>query len=192
MVGHSNELMYISLSKADAFPKAMSIQSLFGKYCSGNLFAHDMRINDIVKEMKRGAHEEPNSQGLESCRSNSASPTAQVSPKTLHVGRHIDTITITERERLGLQECHEPQELMTKRASAQKPLELLASEDDDGTGENESQETNASFTSALSIRHSAVRCDAYDRMLQNYHGIGWNSIELISVGCNHSVEETEL
>ncbi|KAM6480720.1 hypothetical protein HDV62DRAFT_381286 [Trichoderma sp. SZMC 28011] len=171
---------------------AMSIQSLFGKYCSGNLFAHDMRINDIVKEMKRGAHEEPNSQGLESCRSNSASPTAQVSPKTLHVGRHIDTITITERERLGLQECHEPQELMTKRASAQKPLELLASEDDDGTGENESQETNASFTSALSIRHSAVRCDAYDRMLQNYHGIGWNSIELISVGCNHSVEETEL
>lgn len=104
----------------------------------------------------------------------------------------MDTITITERERPGHKECHEPQELMTKGAFTQKPLELLASEDDDGTGENESQETNASFTSVLSTHHSSVRCDAYDRMLQNYHGIGWNSIELISVGCNHSVEETEL
>ncbi|KAJ4855696.1 beta-lactamase superfamily domain-containing protein [Trichoderma breve] len=119
---------------------AMSIKSLFGKYCSGSIFAHDMRINNLVKEMKRHIHEEQNSQG----------------------------------------------------ASAQKPLELLASEDDDGTGENESQETNASFTSVLSTHHSSVRCDAYDRMLQNYYGIGWNSIELISVGCNHSVEETEL
>ncbi|OPB40584.1 hypothetical protein A0O28_0006640 [Trichoderma guizhouense] len=171
---------------------AMSIESLFGKYCSDNIFVHDMRINNIVKEMKRRAHEEPNSQGLESCRSNSASPTAQVSPKALHVGGHMDTITITERERPGHKECHEPQELMTKGAFTQKPLELLASEDDDGTGENESQETNASFTSVLSTHHSSVRCDAYDRMLQNYHGIGWNSIELISVGCNHSVEETEL
>ncbi|KKP02916.1 artemis protein [Trichoderma harzianum] len=171
---------------------AMSIQSLFGKYCSGNLFAHDLRINNLVKEMKRHIHEEPNSQGLESYRSNSASPTAQVSPKALRVGGHIDTITITERERPGHNECHEPQELITKGTSTQKSIELLASEDDDVAGENESQGSNASFTSVLSTRHSSVRCDAYDRMLQNYHGIGWNSIELISVGCNHSVEETEL
>ncbi|KAL6825468.1 beta-lactamase-like protein [Trichoderma sp. SZMC 28015] len=171
---------------------AMSIESLFGKYCSGNIFAHDMRINNIVKEMKRRAHEEPKSQGLESCRSNSASPTAQVSRKALHVGGHIDTVIISEHERPGQKECHEPQELITKEASTQKSLKLLASEDDDVAGENESQESNASLTSALSIRHSSVRCDAYDRMLQNYHGIGWNSIELISVGCNHTVEETEL
>lgn len=192
MVGHLNELMYICLSKADAFPIAMSIESLFGKYCSGNIFAHDMRITNIMKEMERRSHEEPNSQGLESCRSNSASPTAQVSPKALHVGDHIDTVTVTEREGPVQKECHEPRELLTKGASTQMSLELLASEDDEVTGENESQESNASLTSALSIRHSSLRCDAYDRMLQNYHGIGWNSIELISVGCNHSVEETEL
>ncbi|KAL6811847.1 hypothetical protein V8C40DRAFT_283813 [Trichoderma camerunense] len=171
---------------------AMSIESLFGKYCSGNIFAHDMRIANIVKEMERRSHEEPDSQGLESCRSNSASPTAQVSPKALHVGDHIDTVTITEREGPVQKDCHEPRSSMTKEAPMRKPLELLASENESVTGENESQETNASFTSALSVRHSSVRCDAYDRMLQNYHGIGWNSIELISVGCNHSVEETEL
>ncbi|PKK49354.1 hypothetical protein CI102_6151 [Trichoderma harzianum] len=171
---------------------AMSIESLFGKYCSDNIFAHDIRINNIVKEMKRRAHEEPNSQGLESCRSNSASPTAQVSPNAPHHGGLRDTVIITEREGPVKKECHGPRELITKGASTQKSIELLTSEDDDVAGENESQESNASFTSVLSTRHSPVRCDAYDRMLQNYHGIGWNSIELISVGCNHSVEETEL
>ncbi|KAF3070293.1 Protein artemis [Trichoderma lentiforme] len=171
---------------------AMSIESLFGKYCSGNMFAHDMRINNLVKERAKLAHEEPNSQGLESCRSNSASPTAQMPPNAAHGGGRRDTVTITEREGPVQKDCHEPRSLMTKEAPMRKPLELLASENESVTGENESQETNASFTSALSVRHSSVRCDAYDRMLQNYHGIGWNSIELISVGCNHSVEETEL
>lgn len=192
MVGHSNELTYICLSKADAFPIAMSIESLFGKYCSGNMFTHDMRINNLTKEIKKQVREEPESQGLESCGSNSASPTAQMSPIAPHCGGQRDTITITKREGPVQKECHEPQEMMTKGASTQKSLELFASGDDDVAGETESQETNASFTSTLSVRHSAVRCDAYDRMLQNYHGFGWNSIELISVGCNHSVEEKEL
>ncbi|KAL7953632.1 beta-lactamase-like protein [Trichoderma compactum] len=167
---------------------SMSIESLFGKYCSGNMFTHDMRINNLAKEMKKHVREEPESQELESCGSNSASPTAQMSPNAPDCGGRRDT----EREGAVQKECHEPQEMMAKGASTQRSLGLLASEDESATGENESEETSASLTSALSVRHSSVRCDAYDRMLQNYHGIGWNSIELISVGCNHSVEEKEL
>ncbi|KAL6699451.1 hypothetical protein J3F84DRAFT_392903 [Trichoderma pleuroticola] len=171
---------------------AMSIESLFGKYCSGNMFAHDMRINNLAKEMRRHAREAPESQGLERCGSNSASPAAQMSPNAPHSGGHRDTVTITEREGPIQKECHEPRELMTVGAFTQKSFEPLAIEDDSVTGENESQETNASFTSTLSVQHSSVRCDAYDLMLQNYYGFGWNSIELISVGYNHSVEEKEL
>ncbi|EHK26812.1 uncharacterized protein TRIVIDRAFT_211265 [Trichoderma virens Gv29-8] len=152
--------------------KAMSIESLFGKHCSGDVFAHDMRINNIRKQMKQSACEELNSQRLENYCSIFASPTSQMSPSAFHG-------------------CHKSQDATAKPATTQKSLQPLVSENGDATGGNESQETNAS-TSALTIRNSSVRCDAYNQMLQNYHGIGWNSIELISVDSNHSVEETEL
>lgn len=58
--------------------------------------------------------------------------------------------------------------------------------------ENDSQNTTTSLTSVLSIRHSSTRLDAYKRMLQNCRGTEWNSIELISTGCNHSAVEQEL
>jgi hypothetical protein len=63
---------------------------------------------------------------------------------------------------------------------------------DSANSEDDSQASNSSLISTLSKHHSVMRREAYDRMLQNYHGIAWNSIELISAGCNHSVAETEL
>ncbi|KAL7914284.1 hypothetical protein GGI35DRAFT_238792 [Trichoderma velutinum] len=171
---------------------AISIESLFGKYCSGNMFAHDIRINSLLREIKQRTCEEPHSQVSESCRSNSASPMARMSPNPPCGGELRDTITTTEHDGLIQKERHESRGLITDGASTQKSFGPLASEDNDVTSENESRETDVSFTSALSIRHSSMRCDAYDRMLQNYHGFGWNSVELISVDCNHSVEETEL
>ncbi|UKZ82982.1 hypothetical protein TrVFT333_010783 [Trichoderma virens FT-333] len=171
--------------------KAMSIESLFGKHCSGDVFAHDMRINNIRKQMKQSACEELNSQRLENYCSIFASPTSQMSPSAFHGCDPREAVTVAQYDGLVQKGCHKSQDATAKPATTQKSLQPLVSENGDATGGNESQETNAS-TSALTIRNSSVRCDAYNQMLQNYHGIGWNSIELISVGSNHSVEETEL
>ncbi|KAL7931533.1 beta-lactamase-like protein [Trichoderma chlorosporum] len=173
---------------------AMSIESLFGKYCSGKMFAHDMKVCNFEAQMKQGAGEEPGSQQLESISSESNSQLSYKSLNALYESKAEarDIIAVANDDNLVQKEGLEPQESEERRAATPKSLDLLVSEDNAATGENESQETNVSFTSALSARHSSVRCDAYDQMLQNYHGIGWNSIELISVGCNHSVEETEL
>ncbi|KAL7941391.1 beta-lactamase-like protein [Trichoderma barbatum] len=171
--------------------KAMSIETLFGKYCSGNMFAHDMEINSLEKQESQHAHEEPVSQGVESYSSNSASPMFPTSPIPHGCGPR-DTIPAVNHSVSVQREHHGPRDLVALDATAEKTSDPFVSDGDDATGEDDSQETNASFTSAPTIRHSSVRCDAYDWMLQNSNGIGWNSIELISAGCNHSVEETEL
>ncbi|PTB65522.1 hypothetical protein BBK36DRAFT_1201930 [Trichoderma citrinoviride] len=146
--------------------RGMSVESLFGKYCSSNRFAHDMRINSLAMQGIRRAREEPYSQG-ESCRSRSASPLICTSPSAVHGS--VSAVRDAVRER------------------SLEPLVVV--ESDSVNGEDDSQTTDASLTSSLSMRHSAIRRDAYDRMLQ---GTAWHSIELISTGCNHSFPETEL
>ena len=165
----------------------MSVESLFGKYCSSNRFAHDMRINSLAMQGIRRAREEPYSQG-ESCRSRSASPLICTSPSAVHgVGpRPI----IIQDDGPAPTDYHGQSVSAVRDAIRERSLEpLVVVESDSVNGEDDSQTTDASLTSTLSMHHSAIRRDAYDRMLQ---GTAWHSIELISTGCNHSFPETEL
>lgn len=169
----------------------MSIKSLFGKYCSSNRFAHDIKIDNLALQEMRHLREIPYSQG-KSCRSRSTSPLDLVSPIAALGPGLRDVIADVQDQGPAPAECHRQPVSKVGDAEGVKVLGPLVAESDSATGEEDSQVSNASLISTLSEHHSVMRREAYDRMLQNYHGIAWNSIELISTGCNHSVAETEL
>ncbi|PTB38498.1 hypothetical protein M441DRAFT_70873 [Trichoderma asperellum CBS 433.97] len=186
--------------------KAISIESLFGRYCSGNIFAHDIKVNDLTKQNIQTTADEPDTQRHESCSPSVSSPTGQASPRTSHTFRPKDVNRITERDSISLQrESGRSCNYKQRNTNAEKPVEPFEEQVDGAsllirewlsqchTGdENDSQNTATSLTPILSIRHSPARLDAYKRMLQNCRGTEWNSIELISTGCNHSAIEQEL
>lgn len=56
----------------------------------------------------------------------------------------------------------------------------------------DSQETEKSFTSTLSMRHSLARREAYYQMLENANTGDWTSIGLLSTNDSHTVMDEEL
>lgn len=97
-----------------------------------------------------------------------------------------------KRESTNAKKLAEPSEEQVEDASMLVQEWLSQCHTDNAENGNGSQDTTTSSTSVLSIRHSSTRLDAYERMLQNCRGTEWNSIELISTGCNHSAVEQEL
>lgn len=183
----------------------ISIESLFGPYCSGNIFAHDIKVNSLTKQNVQPTVDEIDAQRQESCSSSVLSFAGQASPRLSHALKPRDASPLSERD-IG-----PPQEVSdlpcgNNGATAEKSTEPFEEQVEDASllvqewlsqchtenDENDSQNTTTSLTSVLSIRHSSTRLDAYKRMLQNCRGTEWNSIELISTGCNHSAVEQEL
>lgn len=68
------------------------------------------------------------------------------------------------------------------------PDDAPIGEDDQG----ESQQTEKSFVSSLSMRHSLQRREAYYEMLHNSGTDGWSGFGLISTDGGHGVREREL
>lgn len=68
------------------------------------------------------------------------------------------------------------------------PDDAPASDEDQG----ESQQTEKSFVSTLSMRHSLQRREAYYEMLYNTGGESWSGFGLLSTDGGHSVLEKEL
>ncbi|KAL7805300.1 beta-lactamase-like protein [Trichoderma aethiopicum] len=184
-------ILSIASNQSKGAPPRMSIKSLFGKYCSSNRFAHDIKIDNLALQEMRHLHEMPYSQG-ESCRSRSPSPLELVSPIAALGPGLRDVIADVQDSDPAPAECHRQPVSKVRDAEGEEVSEPLAVEADSADGEDDSQMSNVSLISNLSEHHSVMRREAYDRMLQNYHGIAWNPIELISTGCNHSVAETEL
>jgi hypothetical protein len=99
----------------------------------------------------------------------------------------------------------DPKEVRALREHGRKPSLILSSpkcnistkrtyddtfEDDEDQGD--SQDTQRSFTSTLSARHSISRREAYYQMLDNANGGSWSSIALLSTDGGHSAQEKEL
>ncbi|KAH6609976.1 hypothetical protein Trco_003322 [Trichoderma cornu-damae] len=191
--------------------RAISIESLFGKYCSGNVFAHDLRVNNLTEQNIQQTCDEPCSQDRESCDPDLTPPMDQASPNPLHSRATMGIMTIpSDAHKLAKRRYHMPLNVIAGDVNEEGPSWHFEKQLDDALlpiqgrasrscakgdcteSEDESQKTNASFPLVLSLHYPSVRCEAYERMLQNYRGIGWNSIELISTGCNHSAVEKEL
>jgi DNA cross-link repair 1C protein len=133
----------------------------------------------------------------------------QASPRTSYAIEPRDASSISRREISSIQKefnvSHHYKEGNTNAEMPAEPFQGQAEEESllieerlsrhhtekDTEDEDDSQNTT-SLTSVLSMRHSSTRFDAYERMMQNCRGADWNSIELISTGCNHSAVEQEL
>lgn len=195
------------LSLTNALFADISIESLFGQYCSGNVFAHDIKVNNLVKQNGQRVVDEPDTQRQESCPSSVPPLADQVSPRISHALESREVNLFTERDISYLNKASDVS-FGDKRddTNTEKPTKSREEHAEDTSvfvqewlsqcrtenDENDSQNTTTSLTSVLSMRHSSTRLDAYQRMLQNCRGTEWNSIELISTGCNHSAVEQEL
>ncbi|KAK1246263.1 hypothetical protein MKX08_000065 [Trichoderma sp. CBMAI-0020] len=179
-------------------------ESLFGQYCRGNIFSHDIEVNSIVKQNFRLIVDEPDTQRQESGSLSAPSLADQGSPIS-HALNPRDTIPVSEHD-VGPLQVVSDLSCCNKGANTENSAEPSKGQVQDApllvqewlsqchteNDQNDSQNTTKSSTSALSMRHSSTRLDAYERMLQNCRGTEWNSIELISTGCNHSAVEQEL
>jgi hypothetical protein len=58
--------------------------------------------------------------------------------------------------------------------------------------EPDSQRTNKSFLSDISIRDSVIRQDAYCNMIEYARGGAWTGLGLMSTNGGHTLRETEL
>ncbi|EHK44641.1 hypothetical protein TRIATDRAFT_292345 [Trichoderma atroviride IMI 206040] len=185
--------------------KGISIESLFGQYCSGNVFAHDIKVSSIMKQNVQPVADEPDTHRQES--SSSVPSLADQASPISHALNPRDTNPVSEHDIGPLQEVPDPSYVNNgANTNAEQSAEPFEEQVEDAsllvqewlsqchteTDANDSQNTTTSMTSVLSMRHSSTRLDAYERMLQNCKGIEWNSIELISTGCNHSAVEQEL
>ncbi|KAH0489731.1 hypothetical protein TgHK011_010147 [Trichoderma gracile] len=171
--------------------RGMSIRSLFGRYCSSNKFAHDVNIDNLAMQENRHTGAITDSQ-RGSWRSRSASPLNSMSPDAVPGLGSRDIIKDVQDNVPVPEDCHGQPISNVRDADGEETSEPFVVEVDSANSEDDSQVSNASLISTLSKHHSVMRREAYDRMLQNYHGVAWNSIELISAGCNHSVADTEL
>ncbi|KAL7973372.1 beta-lactamase-like protein [Trichoderma sp. SZMC 28014] len=186
--------------------KDISIESLFGRYCSGNIFSHDIKVDNFMKQNARSVVDEPDTQRQESCSSRIPSLVDQVSPRVSHALAPRDADPVKEHDISSQKASDVPSGDERENANAEKPAQPREEHAEDTSlfvqewlsqcrtenDEDDSQNTTTSLTSVLSMRHSSTRLDAYNRMLQNCRGAEWNSIELISTGCNHSAVEQEL
>lgn len=202
-VSYSHEFSRTSFEAALTHFAAISIESLFGQYCSGPIFAHDIKVNNLTKQNIQTIVDEPDTQRHESCSSIVPSLTGQASPGISNAFEPRDANPISNRDSGSLQRepdvsCgYRGRETNAEQVEGaplliQEWLSQCHTERDHAKDENDSQNTATSLASTLSIRHSPARVDAYERMLQNCRGTEWNPIELISTGCNHSAIEQEL
>ena len=79
-----------------------------------------------------------------------------------------------------------------RHSSAKRLYEDFAAEEKVQGGNSESQQTEKSFTSAISMRHSRTRQETYRAVLEASEHGDLGDIGLISTGDNHTVMEREL
>ncbi|KAK5996449.1 Protein artemis [Cladobotryum mycophilum] len=189
---------------------SITIRSLFGEYCSSDRFSHDLKMKEIFKQ-KAGLQVQGESQTTETQVSRiTSSPVVENTFGDEHHSGSQGLITgeasTREQPAKSLEtpkSSHYKQDhTMMPNTSAGPSRSINLSprkrdfiefaDNNEEEDECESQRTDCSFTSVLSMRHSRERQEAYQRMLQNARGETWGPIELISTGSNYNTREQEL
>ena len=199
-----------------------TIERLFGPYCSGDTFAHDSQMKKLAEQRDAKLAEQeardlpqptdsaprPDSSPISKPVSLSSSFSSVArdikSPfASTGVGQGKDT-TKTKLDDHHLEQPVEPLAPIAETdeiSAATKEIAPTTSQKrtfgeftDEVPGEDgeENQDSQQSFTSTLSMRHSVTRREAFYQMLANASGDDWQPIGLLSTGDNHSVEDQEL
>ncbi|KAF4121425.1 DNA repair metallo-beta-lactamase [Geosmithia morbida] len=149
----------------------ITVASLFGKHCLGTSFEYDK----ILEPLRPTASEGPDRESQQTQQSSSSAAHSNI-PPILVTGRCGPGSKRTFDEYVG---------------NSTIGVDVNGGTRDDEEDQGDSQQTDASFASTLSMRHSEARHDAYYQML---HGKNdrWPEFGLLSTDGNHSAIEKEL
>uniref|UniRef100_A0A0L0N3R6 Protein artemis n=1 Tax=Tolypocladium ophioglossoides (strain CBS 100239) TaxID=1163406 RepID=A0A0L0N3R6_TOLOC len=203
----------------------ISIRSLFGECCSGQVFEHDLQMAAFAVEPAPVEAQDTEPEQVDPASRHEYSPThdatsmeATSSPLARPLPHHaaVDQRMISllpDSVPLGWQQEQDPRDESSCRDTSEPCVEeaVIAAQDsivltrkrrysepgetgeDQGeAGADDSQRTEGSLASAISMRHSLSRREAYCRMLDNAADAGWRPITLLSTDGNHSVADEEL
>jgi DNA cross-link repair 1C protein len=194
-----------------------TIQSLFGQYCSGTVFAHDIKMKEYAE---RTTHilDQAESQNEHTQQSFvSLATSSSFSPRDDPTSEHQSSqppATITDPPQSGLAKGTQPSLGRCKRPANEEAMPPTSMHIDGMSGthvqpckksrhdlhldpENEpttgdSQESNCSLVSSMSVRDSITRWEAYYQTISNARSEDWQPVSLISTKGGHSQLEHEM
>lgn len=105
---------------------------------------------------------------------------------------HADIIKTPDQRPEGSEQIDETILTSPRNRVKRRYQEFVGQEDDSPDEQGESQQTERSFVSTLSVRHSSTRREAYFQMLEKAGDDDWAGIGLISTDGNHTVPDKEL
>ncbi|CAH0047160.1 unnamed protein product [Clonostachys solani] len=189
----------------------VTIRCLFGEYCSGTTYAHDLKM-DVLRQARlpvMNHSSNKNSQETDYSHPRTESPPASVNPRrsgapppsspafrnvensrtncpelkyaTPSVGDDVSSTYSTSTRGTSTRGTHG-----VKRRFEESNEAGTTDEPEDGP---DSQQTDKSFVSTLSVGASSIRKEAYFRMLK---GEEWDGDGLISTNGGHTMMEEEL
>jgi hypothetical protein len=196
------------------------VESLFGEYCSEQLFEHDKEMAALLAQEKDIRPREANTPVVHSQRTEGHDTGSEISPnisrckENTHASAlapRAETITYIpssedahpmaaprlgspstpSRDQHGTDRNDDPDPTVPSRKRPH-PESHIVERCIQAIDVSDSQITNASVSSSCAS-HYALRQDAYDAMLSNVHGEGtWLPISLISTDGHHHTAEEEL
>ncbi len=155
----------------------MSIQSLFGKFCSGEEFAYDEMMRSVFPPEEHNARDNSQASGKESAAEQDSSPYIMVFP--------ADN-SANFKQPPGGDDSETSQERPQKRGFEQ------LGEDTGEVQDEDSQRTDTSITSQILNTHSASRHESYNKVVGNVYDGEWSVTPLLSIDGHHGVREEEM
>lgn len=190
-----------------------TVESLFGNCCSEHRFEHDRQMGLLLEQQRLAQVRDQRTMRGDSQRSSSSDPNSAGGSVANQNAALVAPGAVTVAAGSGLN-AHEEDPGATSASHAapltpsprtepwpggedpsspprkRSRLEGGAAAD---AGEQDSQLTDASITSKLSLTHSTTRQEAYQTMLRNSAASEvWESIPLLSTDGGHGGEEVEL
>lgn len=194
--------------------EGISIKSLFGEHCSGDVFAHDLKMEALASQM--GIHGQSVSQRSETHESQLSISSRGGKPPVSPVEQGEAPKLVTSISKADGESVSKPIEISDDsgnrdvpqiqsevsfqeegEASRKRNFESYARPTSAQTSQDSTASTSFSDTSVPggSPAPSRLRIDAYNAMMRNLAGDGsggWEAIGLISTGHNHTHAEVEL
>ncbi|KAK2041135.1 artemis protein [Colletotrichum somersetense] len=156
----------------------VTIESLFGSHCSGDIFAHDLEMKEIARG-RADVLQRQASQDLDASHSSTPQSHQAAEPSCPIAGIGAPT-TKPKTAPSALQQPHrEPQE------PSHSGREARETQSPSGSG------TFARTTHPLAVT-SRIRSDAYRNMARNVLGGEWTPIGLLSTVDHHTVPDKDL
>ena len=180
----------------------ITIEFLFGKHCSTEIFSHDKKMEHITERVSR-TFADANTQTRDTQQSITSidEPDLLESPDPLHdlasktIAREISPspngeTDILEHKEIAKHLIHDmPEDLVPSKKRDYSKFSKEAEHEDECGG---SQETDHSNMSSLSTSHSITRWRAYYQTLASLEGNDWQPMDLMSTGGGHNIPEKEL